>query len=173
MTKLLSSVLLAGLAAGTAVAGPGGSKGVSHPTSGGISKPIGTHVSGPGRSVGSHPGSMSGSYHLTHGKSFSGGYFYPGRNHSHWSYSGYSQRYGCTCYWCPYTSCYYYWCPSATCYYPVSYFASAPVVPVAVATPAPVVAPPAVQVQVQTQTQTQTQTQAQQQGPPVGVPPLP
>ena len=80
-----------------------------------------------------HGGGWSGgSYHQTHGKSFSGGYYYHGREHSHWTYWGYSNRYGCTCYWDPSTSCYYYWCPSASCYYPVSYFAQAPVTPVAV-----------------------------------------
>jgi hypothetical protein len=65
-------------------------------------------------------------YHLTHGKAFKGGYCYPGKNHTHWTYHGYSKKYGCECYWCPSTCQYYYWCESATCYYPVSYYQYAP-----------------------------------------------
>ena len=88
-----------------------------------------------------HGGSSSGfkgqfkghSYPSQYGKKFSHGYCYPGKNHCHWSYTCWSSRYGCNCYWCPYTCCWYYWCPSATCYYPMSYIGSAP--PVVTAPP--------------------------------------
>ncbi len=117
-------------------------------------------LAGPNKGSGGSHGSSSGGYHLTHGKEFSGGYFYSGRDHHHWTYWGYSQRYHCNCYWCPDTRCYYYWCPSASCYYPVSYYESAPPAP----TPAPV------QFQTQTQTQSQTQTQVIR---PSGIPAIP
>jgi hypothetical protein len=155
MKSFLSSMAAIALTAGAVLAVPNKGTSVSHsPTSGG--------------------------YHLTHGKQFSGGYYYPGRDHHHWSYWGYSSRYRCTCYWCPDTRCYYYWCPSASCYYPVSYFESAPPVETAPIAPLPVakpvIAPPVVPaptpapVQFQTQIQTQTQTQVIR---PSGVPPLP
>ncbi|HVK17899.1 MAG TPA: hypothetical protein VM533_13200 [Fimbriiglobus sp.] len=89
-------------------------------------------------------------YHLTHGKPFTGGFYYHGKGHHHWTYWGYSPKYGCNCYWCPSTRCYYYWCQPAGCYYPISYFASAPPYPAA----------------------TQVQTE-QPGGLPPGVPPLP
>jgi hypothetical protein len=60
-------------------------------------------------------------YHLTHGVSFKYGYFFKGKEHYHWSYSCWSERYGCNIYWCPCTCCYYYWCQPYDCYYPVSY----------------------------------------------------
>jgi hypothetical protein len=162
MKSFMLSLVAIGLGAGIVAAGPSKGSGSNHGSSG-IS----------------HGPSIS-SYHQVHGKQFSGGYCYPGRDHNHWSYWGYSQRYGCTCYWCPDTCCYYYWCPTASCYYPVSYIESAPPVEVVAPTPAPLVKPlprpldvpvptPA-PVQVQTQTQTQTQTQVVR---PVGVPPLP
>ena len=46
-------------------------------------------------------GSTSGDYHMTHGKSFPGGYYYSGRDHHHWSYWGYPERYRYMCYWYP------------------------------------------------------------------------
>jgi hypothetical protein len=82
-----------------------------------------------------------GSYHLKYGTVFVGGICYLGHSHCHWSYSGYSSRYGCICYWCPATCLYYYWFGPANCYYPVSYFASAPVIATPCVTPP--VAPPA------------------------------
>ena len=60
-------------------------------------------------------------YHRTHGRSFSHGFYYQGRNHYHWSHYCWWGRYGCYAYWCPSTSCYYYWSETASCYYPVSY----------------------------------------------------
>jgi hypothetical protein len=60
-------------------------------------------------------------YHVTYGKTFGGGWYYPGKQHSHWSYQCYWPKYGCNCYWCPSTCCYYYWYEPAGCYYPVSY----------------------------------------------------
>lgn len=153
MKSFIFSMLALALTAGAVLAVPNKGTGVSH-------------------------GSSSGELHLTHGKQFSGGTFYSGRDHHHWTYWGYSQRYGCMCYWCPDTRCYYYWCPSAMCYYPVSYFESAPPVEPTAAGPGPVVkpvippsavpVPTPVPVRIQTQTQTQTQVIR-----PSGVPTLP
>jgi hypothetical protein len=60
-------------------------------------------------------------YHRTHGRSFSHGYFYEGRQHSHWTNYRWSSRFGCYTYFCPSTSCYYYWSEPTQCFYPVSY----------------------------------------------------
>jgi hypothetical protein len=60
-------------------------------------------------------------YHLRYGTRFSHGYYYRGRNHSHWSHRYWNRRYGCWTYWDPCCSCYYYWCVPANCFYPVSY----------------------------------------------------
>ena len=94
-------------------------------------------------------------YHLTYGTRFAQGYFYRGRSHSHWTYTRFDSRYGCTCYYDPCCSCWYYWCEPATCYYPVAYCPyqtyawSAPVAetvgyaaPVAVQSPTPVAVQP-------------------------------
>ena len=181
MKKFILSVLAAGLSIGVAVAGPSG-KGPSG----------GSHPSGPSHMPSSHPSSMSGgykgssfpsksNYHLTYGKSFSHGYFYPGKYHDHWSFKCWWPKYGCYTYWCPSTSCYYYWCEPANCYYPVSYCSyAAPTqvqvqvtTPVTVAAAAPVAPPAPVALPPAVQTQTQTQTQSQTQGlgaPPAGYP---
>jgi hypothetical protein len=60
-------------------------------------------------------------YHLTHGTKFEHGYFYKGKEHSHWSSRCYSERYGCQIYYCPSACCWYYFCTPDCCYYPVSY----------------------------------------------------
>lgn len=60
-------------------------------------------------------------YHLTKGTKFSQGYFYQGKNHSHWTCHRWDARYGCTCYFDPCCSCWYYWCEIDICYYPVTY----------------------------------------------------
>ncbi len=123
MTKFILSVVAVTLSVGVAVAGPGG-KGSS-----------GSHQRFP--SNGSH---MSSNYHPSSnhwrwsnggfqktfpsnfgGKSFSHGFYFPGRSWNHWSYHCYWPKYGCQCYWCPTTSCWYYWCPPDDCYYPVDY----------------------------------------------------
>ncbi|HEX3148938.1 MAG TPA: hypothetical protein VHR66_12725 [Gemmataceae bacterium] len=146
MSKFILSVVVASLTIGVAVAGPG-SKGNSG----------GNHSSPP--SMGSKPSMPTSNfkvtntnYHLTFGKSFSGGILYQGKNHNHWSYSCFCPKFGCTCYWCPSTLCYYYWCEPACCYYPITYIAVAP--------------PVLVQVQVQVAAPVT-------QGPPAGIPPLP
>jgi len=60
-------------------------------------------------------------YHLQHGNKFSQGYFYKGKQHTHWTSRSYNKQYGCWTYYCPSTRCSYYWCEPACCYYPVSY----------------------------------------------------
>ena len=64
-------------------------------------------------------------YHARFGKRFVGGWYYPGKQHNHWTYNRYWAKYGCVCYWCPYTHSYYYWYAPAGCYYPVSYITHA------------------------------------------------
>jgi hypothetical protein len=99
-------------------------------------------TTGPGKAAAPRPNYAN--YHLTHGKVFSGGYCYPGKNHTHWAYHGWSKKYRCECYWCPSTCQYYYWCEPQACYYPVTYYDAAPCPspePAVCATPAPVCAP--------------------------------
>jgi hypothetical protein len=90
---------------------------------------VGTAKAGQkGHSSGSH------SYHESHGTKFKGGYFYKGKDHSHWTYRYWYGKYGCYTYYCPSTSCWYYYYPKEECYYPVSYITTA----TPVAAPAPV-----------------------------------
>ncbi len=60
-------------------------------------------------------------YHLKFGVKFSGGYFYKGFHHYHWSKVYWSPGYGCRVYYDPYTLVEYYWCPWDNCFYPVTY----------------------------------------------------
>jgi hypothetical protein len=91
-----------------------------------------TAQAGPkGNGGGSH---SSSSYHMTHGTKFKGGYFYKGKEHSHWTHRYWYGRYGCYTYYCPSTCGWYYYYPKQECYYPVSYITTA----TPVAQPAPV-----------------------------------
>jgi hypothetical protein len=63
----------------------------------------------------------SSAYHERHGKPFSGGYYYAGREHNHWTSCYFDKRHGCYAYLCPSTKAYYYWCKPDDCFYPVSY----------------------------------------------------
>jgi hypothetical protein len=82
----------------------------------------GANAGGPrGGSRGNHS-----SYSQSRGTSFSHGHYYSGRDHYHWTYRYYWQRYGCDCYYCPSTCGWYYWCEPRCCYYPVSYINYAP-----------------------------------------------
>jgi hypothetical protein len=101
-------------------------KPIAKPTSGHNPAPIKSHTQHQPTSTLQH-GQVNKSYHLQHAKTFVGGYCYHGRSHNHWTYSCYSQRYGCNCHWCPSTCCYYYWCEPACCYYPVTYVYTPPV----------------------------------------------
>jgi hypothetical protein len=73
------------------------------------------------------------SYHEEHGYRFSGGYYYRGYEHNHWTYRYWYSHYGCYTYYCPSTYCWYYYYPQHNCYYPVSYITYA--TPVAQPTP--------------------------------------
>lgn len=106
---VLTAVMLVGVSALQAKKPSGGSSG-SH--GGQMSK---SSRSGPGSSRSSR------NYLSSHGHKFSHGYFYKSRDHFHWSYQCYWNRYGCYCYWCPYADCWYYYCQPRGCYYPVSY----------------------------------------------------
>src|SRR3954466_8266562 len=166
MTKFILSAMVASLTVAAAMAGPGG-KG-----NGGGNHSTPSHSMSPKQSSfnwhsTSNNFKSTSNYHLNFGKSFSGGFCYQGKNHNHWTYSCFSSKFGCQCYWCPSTCSYYYWCEPSCCYYPISYVTYAPPVqvqvqvtaPVTIAQPAPYIAP--IQTQVQTQTQTQTQVQGQ------------
>ncbi len=83
---------------------------------------------------GSHYGSgRYSNYHSQYGTRFSKGYYYSGRNHSHWTYRCFWSQYGCDCYWCPSTCCWYYFCEPRDCYLPVNCITAAPPAPVNVA----------------------------------------
>jgi hypothetical protein len=92
----------------------------------------GPHGNSRGESRGEHFGSHT-DYHTRFGTKFSHGYFYKGREHSHWTHRYHWAQYGCDCYWCPSTSCWYYFSESRDCYLPVSCIREAPPAPVNVA----------------------------------------
>ena len=69
---------------------------------------------------GSSHGFKANHYPSQYGKKFSHGYYYPGKNHRHWSYTRWSSRYAHG-YWCPYTRLLVLLVPVADCYYPMSY----------------------------------------------------
>lgn len=60
-------------------------------------------------------------YDLKYGVKFSGGIFYKGFDHYHWSKIYWNPTYGCRVYYCPFTRVEYYWCPWDNCFYPVTY----------------------------------------------------
>jgi hypothetical protein len=60
-------------------------------------------------------------YHLRVGIHFEHGIYYKGRDHFHWTLSRFDARYGCECYWDPYSLAWYYWCEPDQCFYPVTY----------------------------------------------------
>lgn len=68
-----------------------------------------------------------GGYYRDHGVRFSGGWYYRGRDHHHWSRTVWDARCHRYNYYDPYLHCYYYWSPVANCYYPVTYVAAPPV----------------------------------------------
>lgn len=76
----------------------------------------------------------SGKYLAQHGKKFSQGVYYCGKNHCHWSYCCFWPKYGCDCYYCPDACVWYYYCQPRQCYLPVTCIEVAPPVVVAEAT---------------------------------------
>src|SRR5437868_3406211 len=145
MKKFILSVAVVGLSVGALVAGPKNGGNGGNPKGNGPSGGVNPSHSGPSMSGNWKTGVVSGhDFVQKYAKSFSGGFCYPGKGYNHWTYSCFWNKYGCDCYWCPYTSCYYYWCEPKCCYYPISYITVAP--------PTPVVTY-AAPVQVQSQTQ--------------------
>lgn len=71
------------------------------------------------------------------GKRFGDGWCYPGRDHRQWTCRYQWEKYGCTCYYCPYTTCWYYWCEVDACYYPVAHITKQPPVAESAQTPPP------------------------------------
>jgi hypothetical protein len=112
------AALVLGLVSRTEAAGRGGQSHGKSPGHSGYSKGHGHRGHG--------QGSVSSGYHTRHGHKFSHGYYYRGRDHSHWTHRRYWAKYRTTCYWDPGTRGWYYWCPSRACYYPVSYIAVEP-----------------------------------------------
>ena len=69
-----------------------------------------------------HHGHYGGrAYYHSHGVRFSGGYYYPGFNHHHWSRRVWDARCGRWNYYDPYLQSWFYWAPTANAYYPVTY----------------------------------------------------
>jgi len=60
-------------------------------------------------------------YYRDHGVRFSGGYYFVGRQHHHWSYKVWDARCHCYHYYDPDLRCFYYWNTGRGCYYPVGY----------------------------------------------------
>jgi hypothetical protein len=60
-------------------------------------------------------------YHQSHGVRFSGGYYYRGYNHHHWSRRVWDPVHCRYQYWDPYYNCYYFWYAPANCYYPITF----------------------------------------------------
>ena len=60
-------------------------------------------------------------YHVTHGVRFSGGYYYRGRDHHHWTRRAWDPVHRRWNYWDPNLNVYYYWYAPGNCYYPVTY----------------------------------------------------
>jgi hypothetical protein len=57
-------------------------------------------------------------YHLTYGVRFGGGYYFAGRNHSHWGHRAWDARYHRYVYWEPSLRIYYYYDAGRGGYYP-------------------------------------------------------
>jgi hypothetical protein len=126
MKRFLRSV--ATVALGLAVAGgaQAAGKGSSHSSSSRSSSHYGPSTSVSYNSQGTRgstywsPG-RSGNYYSTYARRSEHGYYYPGRNHYHWSYNCWDRRYGCRLYFDPGLCCYFYFCVPDDCYYPVTY----------------------------------------------------
>jgi hypothetical protein len=114
MRRILLSVVAAVLSLTLTASAEAGSKGGSK--GGSNSHSISSKGNMTSHTTSSHDYHMKNSYKLK-----SGGYYYKGKDHSHWSYRCYDRRYGCTCYYDSGLCCYYYWCEPDDCYYPVSY----------------------------------------------------
>jgi hypothetical protein len=60
-------------------------------------------------------------YHHEHAVRFGGGYYYPGRQHHHWSQHCWDPVHRRYHDYDPYLRVWFWWCPAANCYYPDSY----------------------------------------------------
>jgi hypothetical protein len=65
-------------------------------------------------------------YSATHGKTFSKGVYYSGKNHKQWTHQTYWGKHKCKCYWCPSAKGWFYWCGKRNCYLPTSCIDFAP-----------------------------------------------
>src|SRR6478672_3884385 len=109
MKKFILSLAVVGLSVGMLAAGPkgGGNGGGGSPKgngpSGGFTPSFKPSHNGPSMQSnwkGSTPSNWKGhDYVQKYGKSFSHGFCFPGKDHCHWTYSCYSKKYGCSCYW--------------------------------------------------------------------------
>jgi hypothetical protein len=65
--------------------------------------------------------SVRAGYYQNNAIRFSGGYYYRGYNHNHWSARTWNASTGCWNYYDPHLHCSYYWHAGHGCYYPTSY----------------------------------------------------
>jgi hypothetical protein len=66
-----------------------------------------------------HPPVYHGAYYVHHGVRYHGGWYYPGRDHCHWSYKVWVPGARCYHYWDPGLHCYFHWDAGRCGYYPV------------------------------------------------------
>lgn len=100
-----------------------------------------------------------------------GGYYYRGRAHYHWGWSGYSAAYGTTLYYDPGLTTYFYWAAPYAAYLPVTYVPLGTYVfPAQAAVPAPAVAPAVLAEQFTPQLPVRTKTKRPPPPPPVEPP---
>jgi hypothetical protein len=111
---------------GSGGSGGGRSTGMSSSFKGGSggSGPRSSGSSGSFHTTSGNFKSGSFNYHQSYGTKFSHGWFYQGKNHSHWTSWCWNSSWGCYNYWCPSTCCWYYWYEPTCCYYPVSYIST-------------------------------------------------
>ncbi|MGL4550001.1 MAG: hypothetical protein ACRC33_02340 [Gemmataceae bacterium] len=127
MNRLMLAAALSALglmSAPAAQAAPPGHPGFDRPGYGrpGYDRPgygYGRPGYGPGYGRGGFVGPDRPYYH-THGVRFSGGYYYGGRDHSHWGHRHWDAGFRRYHYYDPYLRSYYFWCPERVGYYPVA-----------------------------------------------------
>src|SRR5262245_24934281 len=63
----------------------------------------------------------SRAYYRDHGVRFSGGYYYRGHDHHHWTRRAWDPVHRRWHYWDPNLNVYFYWYAPGNCYYPITY----------------------------------------------------
>jgi hypothetical protein len=83
-------------------------------------------LGGAAAAEGPPPSSDGKPYHLVHGIKFSKGYYYKGKNHSHWSHQYHWSKYDTMAYFDPGLQTWYYYAEDRDAYLPVSLIKVAP-----------------------------------------------